>query len=130
MTTGNIEIKGVTDAIQSLLKVDKAIRLDFVKTMSKATGIVNHKAQEYAPKLPGQKYIRTYKLKRGWRTEKATATRGIVANRGVPYAQYVQSSKSQAEIHQGRWNTEKDIVKQAEDKVQKLFDEVIKRTIR
>jgi len=129
MNTGRIKITGVNATIRQLLKVNKAVRYDFTKAMSKATKIVADKAKVYPPKLPAQKYVRTYKLKRGWRQEKATATHGAVANRGVPYAHYVQSDRWQAAIHEGRWNTESGIVKQTEKKVQQLFDKVIKRAV-
>lgn len=130
MSTGSVKITGVPETLRALARVDTALKRDFVKGMAQAVAIVTKQAKIYPPRLPNQKYIRTYKLKRGWRSEKVTPTRGVVGNRGVPYAQYVQDSKRQAAIHAGRWNTEQDIAAQSEKRVNKIFNDIVKKAVK
>ena len=69
----------------------------------------------YPPKLPNQKYIRTFKLRRGWKVfiqrinPKSFA---IVVSNNVDYTSFVVGSLAiaesvadsfQADIHRGRW---------------------------
>ena len=59
--------------------------------------------KHYPNKRPNQKYIRTYKLRRGW-TFKAERTKTRIYN-SVEYAPFVQGDKDQAWMHAGRWRT-------------------------
>ena len=64
----------------------------------------------YPPQRPGQKYVRTYRLQRNWRMEKAGATGYRLLNR-TPYTKYVVGSAfgtGQAWMHAGRWTTLRD----------------------
>lgn len=57
----------------------------------------------YPPKPPKSKYIRTYKLRDGWKLDKNGA--GIRIINSVLYAPYVQGDDMQAWMHIGRWFT-------------------------
>lgn len=64
----------------------------------------------YPPKRLGQKYVRTYRLQRNWRMEKAGPTGYRLLNR-TPYTKYVVGSAygtNQAWMHVGRWTTLRD----------------------
>ena len=57
--------------------------------------------RKYAPKLPGQKYVRTYHLRRNWQYVVHTPEKAAMYNNS-PYAGWVQGIE-QASIHEGRW---------------------------
>lgn len=69
----------------------------------------------YPPPLPNQKYVRTYKLKRGWKAgimSVGVSRFALVISNDVNYTAMVVGSLAQAEsvaanfqraIHQGRW---------------------------
>ncbi len=62
----------------------------------------------YPPELPGQKYVRTEDLKRGWQYGAPMASaNGKVIHlfNPVDYAPPVYSDMNQAPIHQNRWKT-------------------------
>lgn len=70
--------------------------------------------QYYPAPIPGSKYVRTFKLKRGWRIHLQRTGDGfaIVIENAVSYARYVVGSLAQAlaaakamqaRIHQDRW---------------------------
>ena len=66
--------------------------------------------QVYPPERPGQRYVRTYKLKRNFRiVQKSKSTLGIINRarfKGRAYAKYPigdARGESQAWMHVGRW---------------------------
>jgi hypothetical protein len=83
------------------------------------------KMREYPPELPGQKYIRTYRLRRGWRRRPAQG--GVDLVNQVPYAPLVQGESQQAEIHEGRWQTEEEIAREMEQRLADRIERTIER---
>lgn len=84
----------------------------------------------YPPKRPGQRYVRTYRLRNGW-TVTAKGKGVTIANR-MPYAGYVMGDargQRQAWMHRGRWPLVKTIIDKErprlkagiEDEVQRAF---------
>lgn len=72
---------------------------------------VRDKAQEYPPKRPGQRYVRTYRLRRGWTIvhPRLEANGDIVTEvtNDVPYNEKVHGDSQgagQAAIHRNRWS--------------------------
>ena len=61
----------------------------------------------YPPKLPGQKYVRTFNLKRNWQYAVLSPTSAEVTN-AASYAGWVQGIE-QADIHVGRWSRMVDV---------------------
>jgi hypothetical protein len=64
--------------------------------------------EPYPPRLPGQKYVRTFTLANSWRYDKLGPGRWLISNaateRGKQYASYVVGEETdQADIHRGRW---------------------------
>jgi hypothetical protein len=64
--------------------------------------------EPYPARLPNQKYIRTYLLKNSFRQARLEVARHLIQNT-APRRRYAIGPK-QAEIHQGRWWTMKEIV--------------------
>ena len=104
----------------------------------------------YPPELPNQKYIRTFKLRRGWKAgiQRIDHNRfAIVVSNDVEYTSFVVGSLSealalavsfQADIHRGRWELATltvqhqfdDFLRIYEGKMGKLLDFGTSRRIR
>jgi hypothetical protein len=56
-------------------------------------------------------------------------SRGAVQN-GRRYEHYVMSSRHQAQIHQGRWQTERDLAENNKDDVGKLYTDGMRNVLR
>lgn len=69
------------------------------------------KAEPYAPKRTGQKYIRTGNLANSWRVHKRGLARYSIVN-SASYSMYVVDKKKQAWMHEKRWWTAQDILGQ------------------
>jgi len=71
--------------------------------------------REYPPKLPDQKYIRTFHLRESWQYKVLSPTEAQMQNLAV-YAGWVQGV-AQAPIHENRW---KKAVEVAEEHLERL----------
>jgi hypothetical protein len=93
--------------------------------------------QFYPPKLPNQKYIRTYKLKQGWKVgySKINAnTFAVTVSNDTDYTSFVVGSldinlseavKFQASIHRNRWPlASKTVGTRFDDFVQRLDEKL------
>ena len=88
----------------------------------------------YPPELPNQKYIRTYRLRRGWKAyiEKINGNKfAFVVSNNTEYASMVVGSLAQAvsiaasfqaDIHRGRWKLATTTVGLAFDDFLKEYD--------
>ena len=56
----------------------------------------------YPPKLPNQKYVRTFNLKQNWQYAVLSPTSAEVSN-AATYAGWVQGVDQNIEFHKGRW---------------------------
>lgn len=77
------------------------------------------RAADYPPERSGQTYIRTGDLGSAWATaQPLTARSGHTVTMRVqnltPYSGYVQDAADQAAIHQGRWDTTAQILRDLE----------------
>ena len=66
----------------------------------------------YPPEPPGSTYRRTNTLGRRWTHVTSVSLfsiRAIIGN-NTPYAPYVQAEGMQASIHEGRWQTDEDVI--------------------
>lgn len=124
----------VRSTLKTITTIDKSID-QFVDDFNQRTYDIGQRAfktiqaplldelQFYPPELPNQRYIRTYRLKRGW---KAGVSRiggdkfALVISNDVNYTVFVVGSLAQAEsaasrfqadIHQGRWPLATNTVK-------------------
>lgn len=93
-------------------------------------------AADYPSELPGQRYIRTGDLGRGW-TDSAPMFQGdadsllSVLTNPVSYGPNVMGVDDQAKIHQGRWRTNEQIMDAWEARVtaavERALDKVLPR---
>jgi len=117
-----IEVKMETDANKKMERLRRGTGVTFTR-FSRSVGrkVANrHKPRleaalrKYAPKRPGQRYKRTYTMRRGMKVTIRTPRPGFVmrAFNKVPYTQYVVGipdlrmtlgGKEQAWMHKGRW---------------------------
>ena len=72
-------------------------------------------AEPYPPKLPNQKYVRTFLLKNSFQQARLDVARHVVRNT-APRRRYVISDR-QAAIHEGRWWTMREIVERDLDEL-------------
>jgi len=90
---------------------------------------IARKLRIYPAKRPGQKYVRTFRLKRNWRVVKAGAQGYMILNR-TPYTHYVVGyarGHGQAWMHVDRWTTFRDQVEEGMERLPKTIDENIQR---
>lgn len=92
---------------------------------------LREKLRIYPPPPPASTYQRTMRLKNSWRSVVVMVggVLGRVTSQGVPYNIYVQDRRSQATIHQGRWQTVQDVEESEAGEVAEIFDRWIERVI-
>ena len=79
----------------------------------------------YPPKLPKQKYVRTFNLKRNWQYAVLSPTSAEIGN-AAAYAGWVQGVE-QAGIHVGRWDRAVDVAeKHLADFIERLGKKVLR----
>ncbi len=88
----------------------------------------------YPPKLPNQKYVRTFKLRRGWKAfiqPISPNSFAVVVSNDTDYTSFVVGSLAQAvstaaqfqaDIHRGRWNLATTTVSIAFEDFLKAYD--------
>lgn len=67
----------------------------------------------YPPERPAQIYRRTNTLGRSWThsdPEVGLFRISVLIGNNTPYAPYVQDPEQQADVHQGRWQTTRDVM--------------------
>ena len=80
--------------------------------MQRAGARLRTELAKYPPPPPNSTYRRTGKLGRSWthRVNVNLVTTTALIGNNTPYAPDVQGEGMQAEIHQGRWQTEKEVL--------------------
>lgn len=86
----------------------------FEGAINEVTGRMLRDIRVYPPPPPGSKYLRTYRLRASWSVRMDRAGEDAVGllisdNYVAPYNRWVQDRRSQARIHQGRWQTMQDV---------------------
>lgn len=80
---------------------------------------------EYPAERPGQKYVRTEALKRGWqRASPIDQGRGFQLVNATPYAGLVQGD-DQAWMHKDRWQKASEIAHDHEEEILALYEDAI-----
>ena len=105
------------------------------KTTRKAVMYVHGKVPAYPAPPVGSTYKRTGTLGRSINTKVITMGSDVVGLIGspTPYAPWVISDEAaggagpQAKVHKGRWYTLQGVVKKAQDAVNKIFEDMVKR---
>lgn len=115
-------IKGVTRAMETTAR----------EVLEEITDNVIDRMKVYPPKLIGQKYKRTGRLKRSWKKKKMPGGFQIVnlaARKGRKYSGYVVGDslgKGQAKIHQDRWKNFYEMLESYMKYLRFRFDDKVK----
>lgn len=125
-----VTIRGADELRAKLQAAGKAIPPTFGAAMKDATALLRKEARVYPPKLPNQKYVRTFRLRRGWKVTRAEAEGGEIANVDVPYNIYVQGAKTQATIHRGRWSTDESLATVNQNKIVEIFNKAVDKALK
>jgi len=90
--------------------------------------VIKH-MQRYPPPRPGQRYVRTYRLKRSWKIlrfgNSGYQITNNAARKGRQYARYVVGDAygtGQAWMHQNRWPVFRDVVERAFEQAPKAIE--------
>ena len=91
---------------------------------------VGRRLATYPAKRPGQTYERTERLRDAWMGA-AVIVQGMNARMGVQtrYARYVQGDGTQAWMHKGRWQTDKQALAAETPRITKDIDAAIERSL-
>ncbi len=117
----SVKVKSNAKQVSLLIKAaGKQIEKNAEKIVARSAARIQTKAQKYPSPPPNSTYRRTNTLKSGWRQE-VEGLSAQVFNR-VEYAVYVQGFSGQAEVHQGRWQTDEDLARQEMKLLQKEID--------
>lgn len=116
--------KGQTQLILNKLSRIQRFQVWMKRPTHKALKIIKERLQQYPPPPAGSTYQRTGDLRSSWhfRTVLSGDQLGRVFSTGVPYAPFVQGYQSQATVHKGRWETEKDVAEAEADTVMDLLE--------
>lgn len=101
------------------------------RPMQDVMQMLREDAQSYPPELPNQRYIRTFTLRRGWfarAIDQGDTLLGEVGN-NVRYGPQVMDRFDQKPIHQGRWQTTRDILTENTRRIVDTFAAWIGRSI-
>lgn len=143
----SIEIRGLDKLFKKLGKVAGTEVL--VKPTQRATVRLQHRMQEYPPALSprqgpvsartGRKGARSFRLGyrrtgtygRRWTVRIIKSGNGLQGKVGnnVPYGPYVGSKQYQARVHQGRWNTDDQVVREEQTAILADYQREIDRAL-
>lgn len=125
----SIRVLGVDEVYAKLgnLEGSKFMKPPMEQTTIKLYGDM----KPYPPPLPQQKYVRTDKLSQNWTRKVDVSSDGVVGRVGNnrEYAPWVQSSRFQAAIHRGRWQTDRDVMDRNRDRIVGYFQAAIRRAL-
>lgn len=97
----------------------------FSPAMKKSVDLVENHMKVYPAPPGGSRYRRTFKLRRGWKqniTSGGSSLLGRISN-NVSYGPYVQAEGFQANVHQGRWQTDEKVLNDNAPSILSFFDE-------
>lgn len=125
-------VKGADQVAQDLGR----FRLDSIQ--AEVAAILDDMAKEaahYPPELPGQRYVRTGTLGRGWTggqtmfPQKSATELEALRENSTPYGPNVQGAQDQAKIHQGRWKTTEALMADWEARVAQRVEQAIVKVL-
>lgn len=110
--------KGLENLESEIPKVGRLNIWEFMKRIMRRMKL-------YPPKRSGQKYVRTFRLQRGWQLKKIGQMAYRLTNK-TPYTKWVVGSAygtNQAWMHVGRWKTLRDV---SDEELKKLPEAISK----
>ena len=131
----NIELRGVDELKKMLGQVASTEVLR--RGMQKVVYRVQGRMADYPPPPPGSTYKRgsdkrSEKLGQRWTTKVTTSggnVQGKVGN-NASYGPFVQSDMFQARVHKGRWQTDRQVLREEEDNLVSIMQDEIDRALR
>jgi hypothetical protein len=136
----SIEIKGVDALVKKLGKVAAVKTLE--PAMQRSVMRLQRDMAEYPPQRAGSRYIRGFGMEGGrrtserlgqsWTTKVTRSSRGLVGKVGnnTTYGPFVQSSRFQAWMHKGRWQTDQDVIDKNRRPILRDFEREIEKAMR
>ncbi|HPV07924.1 MAG TPA: hypothetical protein PLD57_12680 [Aggregatilineales bacterium] len=137
-----IIINGLESTEQTLARLQTQLGPESERATRKAVLYVQGEVPDYPPAPPGSTYSRTGTLGRSVtslagqapgalsRVERAGGhTVGIIGT-AIKYAQYVIDEERQAWMHEGRWWTLQDVVRNARDGIVAIYRDMVRRLMR
>jgi len=111
-------IDPIVNKLRTLENIEKKLAawVEFTRIeLSKRT----HYTQTHPPRLPDQKYARTFALAWGWQTTIEYRGRTVIIRRfnRLPYAPDVMGDGTQTRLFSGRWPTESQIAQIAAPRI-------------
>ena len=130
MSSFSISIDGVDKLSAKLGRIERV--QDVLEPVARRRiRAMRDRARIYPPRLPNQRYVRTYTLRGGWNDSVQRVSNGIVARaeNKVGYSPWVQGYGTQAGIHRGRWETERQILDAETPQTVQEFGDAIQRAL-
>jgi hypothetical protein len=126
----NIEIRGIDELQRKLGQVASTEVLR--RGMQKVVYRVQGRMADYPPPPASSTYRRTGTLGRKWTTDVAVTGDGVQGKVGnnTGYGPWVQSDMFQARVHKGRWQTDRQVLREEEDNLVSIMQDEIDRALR
>lgn len=126
-----VEIPNLPGVTRSIARIPGALGDRLRSASAQARRLLVSALSAYPPPPPGSRYVRTYRLRRGW--ERATPIaggKGFQLINPVEYAGFVQGEPSQqSKAHRGRWRSASAIAHELEEEVLQLFEDATEEAI-
>jgi hypothetical protein len=128
--TEYLEVRNLDKIIGDLGKLDDLIG-ELAEPTEETLKLLKERMQEYPAERDGQKYVRTFELQNGWDEYVILAgdRLGLIYN-ATPYGPRVQAASgdpSQAWMHEGRWQTDEQVIKEKEEQVQRIYEAYLRK---
>lgn len=122
-----IALEGLDEVLDLLRRGDVNAAKALARSMRASTELLRDRMAKYPPPPPDSSYRRTGTLARKWEAGArisgfAGEVMGFARNKETPYASYVQGFVEQARVHQGRWQTEREVLEKSEDEIMEIFE--------
>lgn len=126
----SVTIKGVDELVR---KLGQAAAIPVLRPpMNRSVLKLQRDMADYPPQRPGSSYVRTGTLGRTWTTRVTKLFGGLEGRAGnvTRYAPDVQSKRFQARVHQGRWQTDEQVLNKNMKSILDDFEKAIQEAIR
>ena len=125
----NIDIEGIDKLFSKLDRVQAISTLR--PPMQRSVYRLQRDMAQYPPARPGSSYIRTGTLGRRWTTQVTETADGLTGKTGnnTSYGPFVQSQMFQAAVHQGRWQSDQQVMDRNRESIQADFERTIQREL-
>lgn len=118
-----IRVDGDEELVRKLNQ-QTTIRAELLRAGDKAAAVMHRRASTYPPARPSSTYTRTNTLMKRWATSVRPFGGGVIAYVRNPteYGQWVKDPERQAGVHQGRWPTTRQDLREMQQKITGFFE--------